>query len=195
MIFAAGVLGKEGVSMKTLVLAAAASLCAALCLSQTPQASALPPGGASTGQHYDVAPQARVRLNGRWYGIYLTVTRYISGAPLEGGSNILPIQVNATLFPLDGQPVPPTLPQSANITLIRTQRAWFSRGQTFRWTLPLTLVPAITLGPTTSTMYVGSGEPGSAWDNARVTARIEFAGRDRTSVVVPNVVIGLVPLP
>jgi hypothetical protein len=58
-------------------------------------------------------PEAIVTLNGRSYGIYISLQRVIPGIMPEGGLPAPDVDVNITLFTLDGNPVPGNLPGMA----------------------------------------------------------------------------------
>gem|GEM_PF-2361054 len=172
-----GVNGKgpfERTEMKS-ILAAVVVLMAALFVSFTPARA-----GESTTPVYDVPPEAMVRINGRSYGMYISLQRVIPGIMPEGGLPAPDVDVNITLFTLDGSPVPGNLPEM-RVVFEKRSPAWFRRGSVERWSPTVSLVPVNTLVPATSVTYFGEGEPGESWNNAAISAKIQFVQRGRVA--------------
>lgn len=158
--------------MKSIV-AAVVVLMVALFVSFTPARA-----GESVIPSYDVPPQAIVRLNGRSYGLYVSLQRVIPGIVPEGGLPAPDVDVNMTLFTLDGSPVPGNLPEM-RVVFEKRSPAWFRRGSVERWAPTVSLVPVNTLVAATSVTYFGEGEPGESWNNATISAKIQFVQRGR----------------
>lgn len=155
------------------ILAACVVLVAASLVSFTPARA-----GGSTMPGYDVPPEAIVQINGRSFGLYVLLQRVIPGIMPEGGLPAPDVDVNMTLFTLDGSPVPAGLP-AMRVVFEKRSPAWFRRGSVERWAPAVSLIPVNTLLPATSVTYAGEGEPGATWNNATISARIEFVQRGR----------------
>jgi hypothetical protein len=155
------------------ILAAFVMVTAALFLSFN-----LARAGESTIPNYDVPPEAIVTLNGRSYGMYISLQRVIPGIMPEGGLPAPDVDVNITLFTLDGNPVPANLPEM-RVVFERRVPAWFRRGAVARWAPAVSLIPVNSLVPATSVTYAGEGEPGESWNNAAISAKIQFVQRGR----------------
>jgi len=155
------------------IVAAFVMLVAALLLSYTPVRA-----GEATTPGYDVPPEAIVRINGRWYGMYFSLARVIPGIEPEGGLPPPDVDVNITLFTLDGSVVPGNLPEM-RVVFEKRSPGWFRRGAVQRWSPAVSLVPVNTLVAATSVTYAGAGEPGESWNNSAISARVQFVQRGR----------------
>lgn len=158
--------------MKSIV-AAVVVLMAALFVSFAPARA-----GESVIPSYDVPPQATVRINGQTYGMYVLLQRVIPGIMPEWGLPAPDVDVNITLFTLDGSPVPGNLPEM-RVVFEKRSPAWFRRGAVERWSPTVSFVPVNTLVAATSVTYGGEGEPGESWNSGAISAKIQFVQRGR----------------
>lgn len=109
----------------------------------------------------DVQPQGRITIFGRTYHVYVTLMRWIPGAP--GPDNTPWVTANVTLFRADGQPVAPNIPRPIAIFQFRRER----------WRPSLESTPQTAQGPACTVGFNARGD--IDWpDGANVSARLTF---------------------